>query len=357
MAAKHRDWLIKKRRYEIDFKKTGLGDAWMRFMALATLSRIRPAERHVVYPPEVLVPLARRMFEGFFDIEVSGPADIEMSHLGLRHLLPGMLRGKRYYSPFYWVLRSTRVGKTFKDRLNDIGFSLAASTARLSFPSRKFIDKYQGFMELQGLKPFRDVSAKEFLGEAQTDFDVIGRRARNLFGRNAARNRIVVFPSGSAHQIMPPDVAARILRNADFAFYEKDELAAGFEQAGLNVIRFGKPPEQICELIASASAVFCTDSFPSHLAQMWPDRTIPMLTIAKAGATVHPSFPISRVVTSRAECHPCTNLARTGPDHRCPAGRVFCVTWESAAYLDEIANASPELASGCSIGKEALDES
>src|SRR5208283_527906 len=132
--------------------------------------------------------------------------------------------------------------------------------------------------EMQGLRPFRDISSEEFVSEAQTEFDVMHACVLDAFGRNAARNRTIVFPSGSAHQIMPPQLAVRVLPAADFAFYEKDDFAKEYEQAGLNVIKFGKPPEQICELIASASAVFCTDSFPSHLAQMWKDRAILMMT-------------------------------------------------------------------------------
>ena len=306
-------------------------------MALSTLSRIRPAERHVVYPPEVLVPLARRIFEGFFDIEVSGPADIVMSHLGLRHLLPGMLAGKRYYSPFYWILRSMRAKPTIKDRVNDLGFAVAVATGRLSRPCRKYVYEYQGFMELQGLQPFRDVILEEFISEAQEDFDVIHSRVLEAFGQRSALHRTVVFPSGSGHQIMPPQVAARILPSAEFAFYEHDNLLKEYEQAGLKILKFGKPPAQICELIASASTVLCTDSFPSHLAQMWKDRTIPMMTEMKARMTVHPGFPMSQVVSSRAECHPCPNMARSGPDHRCAAGRVYCATWESPEYLEDLA--------------------
>ncbi len=320
----------------IDFRVTGLGDAWMRFMALATLSRIRPKERHVVYPPHVLVPLASRLFDGFFDVEYDGPVDVEMCYLGLRHLLPRMSLGKRYYSPFYWIMRSMRDRTTIKDKLNDAGFFLAAATTRLSLPNRDYIHEYQGFMELQGLRPFRDVSVEEYVNEAQTEFQVMHARVLEMFGRDAARNRTIVFPAGSAHQIMPPQLAAEVLSNADFAFYEKDGFAKEFEEVGLNVIKFGKPPEEICELMASASAVFCTDSFPSHLAQMWPDRAILMMTEMKTRMTVHPAFPIARVIASCAECHPCKNLARTGPDHRCTAGRIFCATWENPVYLAQL---------------------
>jgi hypothetical protein len=305
-------------------------------MALATLSRIRPKERHVVYPPRALVPLARRLFGGFFDVEESGAADIVMSHLGLRHLLPGMLQGKRFYSPFYWTSRAARSKITLKDKVNDLGFRAAFATARLSRPEQKYLYEYQGFMEMQGLQPFRDVTLEEYLREAQADFDDIHARVLEVFGRNTTRNRTIVFPSGSAHQIMPPQLAARILPSADFAFYEKDNFAKEFEEAGLKVVKFGGPPDEICELISSAAAVFCTDSFPSHLAQMWPDRAVLMMTEMKSRMTVHPCFPLPRVVQSRAECHPCLNLARIVPDHRCQAGRVYCATWENPIYLAQL---------------------
>jgi hypothetical protein len=184
-----------------------------------------------------------------------------MSHLGLRHLLPGMLKGTRYYSPFYWILRETRGKLTLKDKINDLGFLVATATTRLSRPSRQYAREYQGFMEMQGLRPFRGVTLEEYLSEAQKDFDVIHSRVLDAFGREGSRHRTVVFPSGSAHQIMPPQLAAKVLSHADFAFHEKDDFSKDYEQAGLNVIRFGNPPEQICELIASASTVFSTDSF------------------------------------------------------------------------------------------------
>jgi len=322
----------------IDFRVAGLGDAWMRFMALSTLSRIRPKERHVVYPPGALVPLSRRLFEGFFDVAESGPADIVISHLGLRHLLPGMLRGKRYYSPFYWILRETRNKLSIKDKINDLGFLIATATTLLSRPRRQYAHEYQGFMEMQGLRPFRDVTLEEYLGEAQIDFDVIRARVLEAFGKQNSQSRIMIFPSGSSHQIMPPAVAAKVFPYADFAFYENDDLSKEYEQAGLKVIKYGSPPERICELIASASAVFCTDSFPSHLAQMWKDKAVVMLTEMKARITFHPCFPASRVVESRAECNPCRKLVRIGPDHRCQAGRIHCATWESPEYLARLSS-------------------
>ncbi len=152
-------------------------------MALSTLARIRPRERHAVYPPAVLVPLARRLFEGFFDVAESGPADIVMSHLGLRHLVPGMLQGKRYYSPFYWTSRAARTRITLKDKVNDLGFQVAFATTRLSRPERQYLHEYQGFMEMQGLRPFRDVTLEEYLSEAQKDFDGIHSHVLEMFGQ------------------------------------------------------------------------------------------------------------------------------------------------------------------------------
>jgi len=324
----------------IDFRVAGLGDAWMRFLALATLSRIRPSERHVVYPPRVLVPLASALFEGYFEVAYDGPSDIEISHLGIRHLLPGLLAGKRYYSPFYWILRATRTRITVKDKINDLGFMFAGATMRLTRPSRHLVHEYQGFMELQGLRPFRSVSLEEYLAAASCDLDRISNRASAMFPPEAGSCRIVVFPSGSAHQIMPPHVAAKLYPSAEFAFYEKDTLAQDYVDLGMKVFYYGKPPEEICKLIASSSIVICTDSFPSHLAQMWKDRTYSVMTEMNARMTVHPGFPLSRVIESRAECHPCRNLSRTGPDHRCQAGKIYCSTWESPDYLAQISIAT-----------------
>jgi hypothetical protein len=320
----------------IDFRIAGLGDAWMRLMALSTLSRIRPRDRHVVYPPAALVPLARMLFDGYFGVENTGPADIEIRHHGLRELLPGLLAGKRYYSPFYWSLRATRAKPRIKDTLNDIGYFLATKTTRLSRPDRRLAFEYQGFVEMQGLQPFRNVSLAEYLGEAGIDFEAIGARAASAFPSGEPSYRTVVFPSGTAHQIMSPDTAARLFPSADFAFFERDDFAKEYAAAGLSVVKFGGPPEEVCRLIASASTVYCTDSFPFHLAQMWKDSAILMLTEMKIGTTVHPSFPMSHVIESRAECHPCRHLVRTGPDHRCEAGRMFCITWENPAYLTQI---------------------
>ena len=229
----------------IDFRIAGLGDAWMRLMALATLARIRDRERHVAYPPALLVPLARRVFEDRFDVETGGPADIEMSHLGLRHLLPGILKGKRYYAPFYWILRATRTETTLKDKVNDLGFLLACASGRVMRPSRRLVFEYQGFVEMQGLKPFRDVTAEEFVAASRPDLDAIHARVLSVFGSPGSAERTVVFPSGAAHQIVPPEVAARLLPAAEYAFHEKDGFSMEYEQAGLKVIRFGAPAEEI----------------------------------------------------------------------------------------------------------------
>jgi hypothetical protein len=292
-----------------------------------------------VYPPAVLVPLARKLFNGYFDVEYDGQSDVEIRHHGLRDLLPGLLAGKRYYSPFYWSLRATRTKRRIiKDKLNDVGYFLATKTDRLSRPDRHLVFEYQGFMEMQGLQPFRDVSLAEFLAEAGIDFDAIGARAAGEFPSGAPAHRTVVFPSGTAHQIMPPDTAARLLPSADFAFHVKDGFSKEYEQAGLKVLRFEKP-EQICGMIASVSTVLCTDSFPSHLAQMWKGRALLLMTQQRTAMVVHPGFPRWRVVESRTDCHPCRNLARVGPGHRCQAGRVFCATWESPDYLAQLSRA------------------
>jgi hypothetical protein len=195
-------------------------------------------------------------------------------------------------------------------------------------------------MELQGLRPFQTICLEEYLDAAPCDLDEIDKRVSAMFPPGIHSHGIVVFPSGTAHNIMPPEIAASLLPFAQYAFHEKDPFAEEFAALGLNVLRFGNPPEEICSIIASSTLTICTDSFPSHLAQMWKEKTIVLITEMKARMTVRPGFPALHVVDSRAPCHPCRHLARTGDDHRCAAGKLYCATWESPEYLTQIRTAT-----------------
>lgn len=320
----------------IDSKASGLGDAWMRFIALATLSKLRHTERHVIYPPAILVPLAREVFSDYFDVASEGESDIEMHYLGLRHILPRLLKGKNCYSPFYWILRSARRRVTLKDRLNDAAFLIASSVLPLSIPEQRHVYQYQGFMEMQGLYPFRSVEFAEFAAAISDVLPCVKQKLQSLFPPATSRYRDLVFPSGSAHQIMPPEFAMVHFPEAQFAFYERDPDAEQFRRIGLSVVNFGRPPEDVVRLIAGARRTFSTDSFSSHLAQTWRDDCYVLLTEQKAEMVVLPGFPETQIVRSAAPCHPCRHKVRLNQSSVCDAGLYYCCTWNLPDYIERV---------------------
>jgi hypothetical protein len=307
----------------------------MRLHALSALAELRPETRHCIYIPHILVPLAKEIFSPFFDVASEGPVDIQMQHLGLKHLLPGLIRGRAYHLPFHWILRSTRKKSSVKDVINDAAILFASKITRLSLPDRTQIYRYQGFMELSGLAPFRSVTFAAFEESMRLVLPRLRLRIHSLFPPTAERGSDVVFPSGTAHQIMPPQFGVQHFHNARFAFYIHDSDADKFRASGLEVVPFSTP-EDIVRLISGAANVYSTDSFPFHLAQTWGDRCFMLLTEVKHEMTVVPGFPREQIIPSRAPCHPCRHRARINDSSFCDAGRYYCQTWEEGEYVQEL---------------------
>jgi hypothetical protein len=318
----------------IDSRGAGLGDAWMRLAALYSLAALRPSTRHTLLVTPALVSLARDVFGARCAIATEGQSDVRYTHLGLRHALGQLLTGARLVFPFYWLMRAQRRRTTIKDRLNDAAILAASTTRRIVLPAHEHIDTYQGYMELQALRPFRAVRPREFAEQARRDLPYLQSRLRRRFGMAAGKG-VLVFPSGTAHQVMPPGWAARHLGGAVFAFHASDPYAEGFSARGLRVARF-TTPEEMLQLGHAARRIFVTDSFPSHLWQCAGDGVVVLLSQQPRTRVVHPGFPDEQVVASRASCCPCRNRDR-GNHLLCDTGREYCSTWESADYAHEVA--------------------
>ena len=185
-------------------------------------------------------------------------------------------------------------------------------------------------MELQALAPFRSVGRAEFDKQATKDFALLGLRLQTQF-RAASLNGIVVYPSGSAHQIMPPTWAVNHLPNATFVFHTSDSDGEQFPLHGLHVERF-RTPEDMLELGHMAGRILVTDSFPSHVWQLMGERVVVLLTEQIRSRTVHPGFPLRQIVESRASCCPCRHLDR-GNHRLCVAGHQYCTTWSNCTYV------------------------
>jgi len=320
---------------KIGFRKTGLGDAWMRFLALSVFKTLRPGDMHEVFPPTALVPLAREIFAGFFDVSEGGTSDIEFSHLGIRHLLPGLLRGEAYHLPFFWLLCQQRPRETVKDGLNDLVIQAASKFLPLSLPERRHTFRYQGFMELQGLQPFRSIEWEEFVAAAAPTLSEIKQRLHRKFAPATEPSGDAIFPSGTAHQIMPPAFAASHYPRATFFFHKNDNYAASFLKQGLRVGYF-ETPQDIFSIFAASNRVISTESFTSHLAQSWEANCYIYLTQSKQSMIVMPSFPEAQIFRSLAACHPCRSRVRYNEASLCDRGEYYCKTWAQISGLPPI---------------------
>jgi len=192
------------------------------------------------------------------------------------------------------------------------------------------MDAYQGYMELQALAPFRGVGHAEFDEQAMQDFAGLCARLQAQFGASRSKG-VVVFPGGTAHQVMPPRWAADHLRDATFAFHATDPYAQKFSAEGLRVGRF-ENPEEMLKLGQGASMILVTDSFPSHVWQLMGKRVILLLSQQPRSRVVHPGFPDEQVVESCAPCCPCRSRDR-GNHRLCDAGHAHCATWFSEDYV------------------------
>ena len=322
----------------IDSRIGGMGDVWMRLFALYTLSGIKK-QQHTLIVKAPLLSLSQALFGDRITITAEGEADVVYTHYGLRHLLPGMTRGVKYVHPFHWVLKETRKHKNIKDSMNDFAIGMAAQLGRILLPVRKYVWEYQGFMELSALDVFSHVQVNDFEIASKEDWKVLSKRLHDLIPHKDVHGvETIVFPSGTAHQIMPPSFAKSYLPSASFAFHINDAYAQEYAEAGLKVKYFSSLEEMLA-LGCDARFVICTDSFPSHLWQTWGRRVVIVLSQQTAKQVVHPGFPKAQVVNSMAPCVRCRSRGRTHPKDICDTGKIFCETWSNLQYITSLREA------------------
>ena len=317
------------RTLALDSMVGGLGDIWMRLSALYSLTALRPGISVSLRIPEHLLATARTAFPDRFQV---GTNSVErahrFSHLGLRHLIPNVLRGERYICPFTRILQTERKRTKLKDLINDALFSIASVTARIKQPPVSTVQTYQGFHELSALMQLR-VSYADFIAQAKKDLPEIRKR---LHLRWPARGEpgfdVLAFPGGSAHQIMPPTWAHSHIPKVMFAFYSNDPFRLAYEALGLKTQSFISV-EELIVLAASARRILMTDSFPSHIVQSYTNSATLMLTEQVPPRTIHPGFE-GQVIQSAAPCAPCRHIVRGLS--RCQAGHEYCITWSALSH-------------------------
>jgi hypothetical protein len=317
----------------LDSTVGGLGDIWMRLTALYSLAALNPGVILRFRIPKDLVAAARIAFHDRLDLD-STPLKgaYQFSHLGLRHLLPKILQGERFACPFTRILQAERKRTNVKDFINDNLFTLASATRRVKQPTVSSIRTYQGFHELSMFPELR-ASYSEFIAQMRRDFlEIRARLLHHLPQRKQPADDVMVFPGGSAHQVMPPAWAKSNLPKSMFAFFAGDPFLMEFDALGLHTKQF-KSPEELLLLVAAARWIVVTDSFPSHIVQSYTGSATVMLTEQVPPRTIHPAFD-GLVVQTTAPCAPCKHIARGfGP---CESGREFCVTWSDRSYTEAL---------------------
>jgi hypothetical protein len=322
-------------RWRLDSRIGGLGDVWMRLVALYALAKLVPAIRVEITVPSVLAPLGAEVFGARLDFTPEPAADaLVYTHLGLAGIWRDLLHGRRFVLPFVHTQVRDRPRPRWQDRVNLPLLSILAATGVVRVPPAHKNEAYHGLTHVAFVPEFDAVPAGAFAAQCTADLPEL--RAR-LAGRFPARPEfpLLVFPGGTCHQFMPADWAVRHLSAARLAFHGADDSRAPYEALGFRTESYATP-EELLALAARARRIVATDSFPSHLLQTYSSSTVLALTQHPARRVVNPAFD-GRVVESRAPCCPCRNIGRDRP---CAAGHATCLTWGDEGYTRELVAAA-----------------
>lgn len=319
---------------EIEMSVGGLGDNWMRLTALYSMAALRSDVVLTCVVPSTIRNLAENVFADRLNFtDRVSPNGYFFTNRGIRHLLSGLVGGKRYLAPYH-RLTVRDWGRTgAKVTANCAAFNLLDRLDLVGLPPRETLEFYQGYVELMCLRIFRNVLYSRFVAQSGEDFSLIRERLRSVASRTvsnefeSAKGKLVVFPSGSGHQIMPVDFARTNMPDAFYCLHERDEYAGQFQ--GMSLLRFSSA-EDILNLAFNASVSVTTDSFPSHLIQYLTERSIVLLAEQPASRIVSPHFD-GIVIYSQAPCSPCPHLDRS---QLCKAGLEICLTWQAPAKAE-----------------------
>jgi hypothetical protein len=243
------------------------------------------------------------------------------------------MRGQRFLSPFYQIVRADRKCTNLKQRLNDVCIRAAKGSGAFLVPEAASVNCYQGYHELSAISEFSEVPYPLFVEQAREDFSQVRQRMHSLWPKcDKPTWPVIVLPSGTGHQVMPPEWACANLPGATYVFFARDAYKTQFSNRGLQIEEFDSLAGLI-EVSAQAKVAVVTDSFPSHPLQAYSSSTIAALSQQPQTRIIHPAFD-GQVIHSKAKCCPCANRARgVGV---CEAGFDVCSTWSDQRYTQEL---------------------
>lgn len=326
----------------IDSVKGGYGDVWMRLLAFYTLSELNPEFRFRIKIQATLENLAIYTFGDRMTFS-SDPAEkmqYAYTSIGIRHLLSGIIKGQKYIAPYQKAVIHDKKHRQFKDTINTVLFGMLNWCGLVAVPSGAHIEKYQGFLEIAGIRVFRRTDYRMFCEQLKTDHRRIIEKLRQFAGRSAQLQvpagldkKVLVFPTGTGRQFVPVWWAKKYMNTAVYAFFYRDRDQELFLAEGLETVSY-YTPDDIVALSKQAGWTICTDSFPSHLLQHLTSNCTILITGTLKSRIVSPAFG-GKVVDAAAPCHPCLHLDR-GNHPLCAAGYKECLNWQIESYTQNV---------------------
>jgi hypothetical protein len=333
-------------KIRIDSTAGGNGDIWMRLVSFYAVQALKDDLRFEIVVPGFLQKLAEHTFgDRLMIVHGDFKSDYYFTNLGIKDLLKGIFSGRKYISPYQRAVIHDRKKKRIKDYVNILVFNLADWLGLVQVPKWKWIETYQGYLDVIGLKKIRNISYEEFQDQLHTDYPKISAKLKTnipisveLSIPDDLKENLLVYPTGTSHQFIPVWWAKKYLPDAYFAFFIYDGDAEKFRECGLKTIYFYKEPGDIIALSHSAKWTISTDSFPSHLLQFATNRCAITITEVLKSRVISPVFE-GKIVDSQVNCHPCLHLERKGHPV-CAVGYKECLNWKNQTYTENIINSS-----------------
>lgn len=333
-----------QRIISIDSTVGGNGDIWMRLVSLYAISELKPEIQFHIKIPGFISKLAEFTFGDRLIIITNSAfvCDYSFTGLGIKDLIREIIKGKKFISPYARSVIHDKKKKEFKDSINRILYHFMDKFGYIQVPDEKWIEVYQGYLDVIGLKKIRSVSYESYLKQLISDYSILLAKLESdavptspeLKLPADIKENIVVFPTGTSRQFIPVWWAKNHLPNAYYAFFHKDADADAFIENGLKTVYFYKEPGDIIALSKAAKKTLTTDSFPSHLLQYATHNCIVTITEVLKSRIISPVFK-GQVVDSQVECHPCLHIIRS---QKCAAGFTECLNWTNSIYSQNIIN-------------------
>jgi len=333
----------------IDSNNGGNGDIWMRLVSFYTIAALIPKVTICIRVPSFFYSISSHTFKDRIEIvssQINDRSVLEYTNLGFKDIIRPMINGKRFISPYQRAVIHDRKEKKIKDVLNIILFSILDIIGLVKVPKKKWITAYQGYLDIIGIKEISHINYETYVYQLKKDSIILLEKLKhnlpissNLDIPLHLKDSILIFPNGTSRQFIPVLWALKHLPDAYYCFFNKDEYANEFQQAGLKTVFFYEQPGDIIYLSQQAKWTISTDSFPSHLIQYSNYSSTIVLTEVLKSRVISPSY-LGEVVDAEASCHPCLHLARKSSPF-CAAGYIECLNWASKTYTQNILSSLP----------------